>query len=171
MRHELLNALKGIYGVSDKILSMTFANLLIGAEPERPRWPEVGRSMIAVDSLVHNFLHRTGILDRLGAHHRYGPTCYRQQGCAGVIDRLARSIDARAFGPELPAYFPRFVQYALWAFCAQQQRNICNGNRIDPRFRCDQQECPIYRSCGRVPLMGLNTQPASKGPTAARPPP
>jgi hypothetical protein len=35
--------------------------------------------MIAVDTLVHNFLHRTGILHRLDASHAYGPACYH--GC------------------------------------------------------------------------------------------
>jgi hypothetical protein len=34
-------------------------------------WIEVGGSMIAIDTLVHNFLHRTGILHRFNANHLY----------------------------------------------------------------------------------------------------
>ena len=33
--------------------------------------------MIAVDTLVHNFLHRTGILRRFRADHAYGLACYQ----------------------------------------------------------------------------------------------
>ena len=42
----------------------------------------VGETLVAVDTLVHNFLHRTGILRRLGAEHPYGERCYRTGGCA-----------------------------------------------------------------------------------------
>ena len=35
--------------------------------------------MIAIDTLVHNFLHRTGILPRFNANHVYGAACYRQR--------------------------------------------------------------------------------------------
>jgi hypothetical protein len=34
--------------------------------------------MIAIDTLVHNFLQRTGILSRAHAEHVYGPHCYWQ---------------------------------------------------------------------------------------------
>jgi hypothetical protein len=30
---------------------------------------------------VHNWLHRTGILNGLDARHRYGPKCYAHNGC------------------------------------------------------------------------------------------
>ena len=65
MRAALIEPLKEVYGVSDKVLMMTLSQLLIGASGDRRRWFEVGGSMIAVDTLVHNFLHRTGILRRL----------------------------------------------------------------------------------------------------------
>ena len=55
--------LKEVYGVSDKVLMVALSSLFLGA-PLRRTWAEVGASMIAVDSLVHNFLHRTGILQR-----------------------------------------------------------------------------------------------------------
>ena len=58
----------------------------------------------AVDTLVHNFLHRTGILARFRATHPYGAACYRPGGCADIIARAARQIDVRAFNPSLPAF-------------------------------------------------------------------
>ena len=75
--------------------------------------------MIAIDTLVHNFLHRTGILHRFGADHAYGSGCYRRGGCAEIIEAVAERIDARAFNPAFPAVFPRFVQHAIWRYCAQ----------------------------------------------------
>lgn len=177
MRLALLAPFKRIYGVADKVLSMTLANLLLEADPERTRWVEVGASMIAIDRLVHNFLHRTGILGRAGATHSFGPACYRDGGCAAVIDRAARRVDARQFDQAFPTYFPRFIQYCLWAFCAQQGRDICNGNRIDDTARCRQTTCPIYPICGRIALKpprpnavkAARSRPRSR--PLARPPP
>ena len=117
-----------------------------------PQWVEVGISMIAVDTLVHNFLHRTGILRAYRSEHHYGPVRYRQVGCTGVIDRLSKLIDCRQFGPQLPAYAPRFVQHRIWAFCAQNELNICNGNQIDDRRRCRNRPCPVFTDCGRITL-------------------
>ena len=54
---------------------MALSNILIGVADVRPKWLEVGVQLIAVDTLVHNFLHRTGILARLKAAHPYGPGC------------------------------------------------------------------------------------------------
>jgi hypothetical protein len=125
----------------------------------------------AVDRLVHNFFRRTGILANLHSDHTYGAGCYASRGCAGIIDRFARQIDARALDPDLPAYFPRFIQHAVWAYCAQQELNICNGNRIDDRARCQQKSCSIYRECGRVALKpspsrspGRSIRPAARSP-------
>jgi hypothetical protein len=58
-------------------------------------WIEVGGSMIAIDTLVHNLLHRTGMLRRFDANHRYGLACYRPGGCADIIQTVAEQIDAR----------------------------------------------------------------------------
>lgn len=71
MREALLGPLRNVVGVSDKVWNMTLASLLLGAGAGRPRWLEVGGSMVAIDTLVHNFLHRTGILWRLNASHPY----------------------------------------------------------------------------------------------------
>ena len=59
--------------------------------------------MIAIDTLVHNFLHRTGILARFNANHPYGAGCYRPGGCADIIAAVAERIDARQFNPMLSA--------------------------------------------------------------------
>jgi hypothetical protein len=107
---------------------------------------------VAVDTLVHNFLHRTGILRRLSADHQYGDQCYRPGGCAEILHLLAAHIDARQFNPAFPAIFPRFVQSAIWAYCAEDGLAICNGNRIDDAARCDNGHCQLFRRCDRIAL-------------------
>ena len=62
--------------------------------------------LIAVDTLVHNFLHRTGIFNRFNAAHPYGPGCYRPGGCADIIRLVAsRSMLGSSTGP-FRRYFP-----------------------------------------------------------------
>jgi hypothetical protein len=152
MRDALIEPLRGIYGVSDKVLTMALSSLLLGAPKKLWLWHEVGASMIAIDTLVHNFLHRTGILYRFGADHAYGSACYRPGGCAEIIETVAKRIDARAFNPTFPAVFPRFVQHALWRYCAQSGLAVCNGNRIDDRKSCDNVYCHIHNICDRKAL-------------------
>ena len=84
LRHALIEPLSHVHGVSHKVLSMALADLLLAGDPRRALWTEAGAAMIAVDTLVHNFLHRTGILKRLGADHPYGPACYAPDGCADL---------------------------------------------------------------------------------------
>ena len=151
MRMAVLAPLKEVYGVSDKVLMVALSNLFLGA-PRRGAWAEVGARMIAVDTLVHNFLHRTGILHRLDASHTYGPACYRPRGCAEIIATVAQRIDAREFDRNYPQTFPRFVQLAIWQYCAQQGLDICNGNRIDDRTRCDNIDCSLHSICDRKVL-------------------
>jgi hypothetical protein len=133
-KKRLVGPLRQVYGVSDKVVMMTLSSLLLASS--KPLWPEVGASMIAVDTLVHNFLRRTGILHRLGANHPYGAACYRPNGCAAIIRTVSTRIDARQFNRAFPSDFPRFVQLAIWRYCGQQGLNICNGNRIDDRRAC-----------------------------------
>jgi hypothetical protein len=152
LRQALLEPLGHIYGVSNKVLAMALSELLLAGDANRPTWIEAGSVMIAIDTLVHNFLHRTSILGQLGADHPYGIGCYRPGGCADIIERIAGKIDARRFNPTFPANFPRFVQFAIWRFCAEAGLNRCNGRRIDDRARCQQTDCPIFEPCGRVAL-------------------
>ena len=151
-RTALIEPLRNVYGISDKVLAMALSGILIGAADVRPKWLEVGVQLIAIDTLVHNFLHRTGILSRFKAAHPYGPGCYRSGGCADIVARIAREIDARAFNRTFPAYFPRFVQLAIWQYCSQQGLDICNGNRLDDRHRCQNRHCRLYGICDRIRL-------------------
>jgi hypothetical protein len=60
-RDALIGPLRNVYGVSDKVLAMALAGLLIGAGKRRPLWFRCGASFVVIDTLVHNFLHRTSI--------------------------------------------------------------------------------------------------------------
>jgi hypothetical protein len=152
MREATIGPLRQIHGVSDKVLTMALSSLLLGAPNRMRLWEEVGASMIAIDTLVHNFLHRTGILHRFGAAHAYGSACYRRGGCAEIIAAVADRIDARAFNSDFPVVFPRFVQHAIWRYCAQTELDICNGNRIDDRRSCDNLYCQICNVCDKIAL-------------------
>lgn len=152
MRRALIEPLQNLYGVSDKLLNMTLADILLAAPASKPLWLETGYSMIAIDTLVHNFLQRTGIQRTLGAKHQFGSACYATDGCADTIRRIATQIDARHFNPNYPCNFPRFVQHAIWRYCAQSELNVCNGNNIDDGFRCNNKGCPLFYRCKRVSL-------------------
>jgi hypothetical protein len=152
MIEAVIGPLRNIYAVADKVLMMALSCILIGGGKGRPRWLEVGSAMIAVDTLVHNFLHRTGILARFDADHPYGAACYRPNGCADIIRTVSTQIDAWSFNREFPQPFPRFVQHAIWRYCAQLGLNVCNGNRINDRGRCDNVYCQIYSICDRISL-------------------
>ena len=114
LRESLLGPLREVYGVSDKVLTMSLSCILLAAPKRLHLWYEVGASMIAIDTLVHNFLVRTGTLERFEANHSYGAACYQTGGCAHIIDAVAQRIDARQFNPGFPQPFPRFVQHAIW---------------------------------------------------------
>ena len=152
MRAAVVDPIWDVFGVSDKTLALALSSLLIGAAGRRPRWFETGASFIVVDTLMHNFLHRTGILRRFKADHAYGPRCYGPNGCAEILAAIAEQIDAQALNRDFPIVFPRFVQFALWRFCAQGGLNECNGNRIDDLRRCANIFCRLYTRCDRIPL-------------------
>ena len=116
-REAVIGPLRNVFGIADKVLAMAMSHLLMGAS-RKPRWVEVGATCIAVDTLVHNFLHRTGILRRFSAEHPYGPACYQAGGCETIIRLISANIDAREFNAAFPANFPRFVQSAIWRYCA-----------------------------------------------------
>jgi hypothetical protein len=152
MREALLQPLRSVHGIGSKIISMALADLLLGTDLKRERWLTTGASLIVIDTLVHNRMHRTGILRELGAEHAYGSACYRPEGCAEIIEQVATRIDARQFNPSFPALFPRHVQKAIWHFCSQAGQNVCNGNQIDDSRSCTNQSCRIARDCRRIAL-------------------
>jgi hypothetical protein len=152
LREAIVSPLRNVYGVGDKVLAMALSLLLMGGGKDRPLWFDVGADLIAVDTLVHNFLHRTGILRRFSADHPYGAACYRPGGCAAIIRLIASHIDARQFNRAFPAAFPRFVQTAIWGYCAENGLHVCNGNSVDDTARCGNMHCQLFRSCDRIVL-------------------
>jgi hypothetical protein len=152
MRDALLEPLRHVYGVSEKVLSMALSALLLAAPKNMRLWADVGVGMVAIDTLVHNFLVRTGILGRFDADHPYGPTCYQPGGCANIIEAVAEEIDARQFNVKFPKTFPRFVQHAIWRYCAENGLDVCNGNRINDDTPCDNAYCQVRAMCDRVAL-------------------
>jgi hypothetical protein len=148
----ILEPLGHVHGVSNKVLNMALSDLLLAMGSEKPLWLEAGAGMIAIDSLVHNWLHRTGILSKLDSEHPYGERCYGARGCEKIIRSASTLIDARQYNADYPADFPRFVQKAIWRFCAQAGLDICNGNRIDDRASCTLSDCPLGKLCQRRAL-------------------
>lgn len=148
----VVGPLAHVYGISDKVLNMSLASLLLAGDIDRTEWIKAGAEMIAIDSLVHNWLHRSGILKAMKAGHEYGAECYKEGGCAELLSDISRHIDARKYNRSYPSYFPRFVQFAIWRFCGQSELNICNGNKVSDRARCKLIECPLHANCGRIRL-------------------
>jgi hypothetical protein len=154
MGEALIGPLSGVHGIADKVLSMVLSDLLVVGNEHNPRWGQVGGSLIAIDTLVHNFLVRTGILKRATAVHPYGPQCYGPAGCAAILSRLSEAVDARQFNSAFPRVFPRYVQRAIWAYCAEEGLRVCNGRTIDDRHRCKNLDCRLYSMCDRLALRG-----------------
>jgi hypothetical protein len=152
MQDALVRPMRSIFGVADKVLTMTLSEILMSAPLSKPKWFAAGSQMLAVDTLVHNFLHRTGILQRFDAGHTYGAACYRLGGCADILRRVSGQIDARRFNAANPANFPRFVQHALWQYCAADGNNVCNGNTIEDKKSCANIYCILYNTCSRISL-------------------
>jgi hypothetical protein len=148
----VIEPLSYVHGLSFKVLSMALSALLLAGDPKREAWKAAGAHMIAIDTLVHAWLHRTGILRGLDAEHTYGPGCYGEGQCADIIRAVANEIDASAYNSDYPRVFPRFVQHAIWRFCAQQGLDQCNGNRIDDSRRCHQSDCILFDDCARLKL-------------------
>jgi hypothetical protein len=139
-----------IANVGPKLAHMALAWLFLTTYPGWD-YRHVGEEMIAVDSLVHNFLHRTGILHDYRLDHPYGSRCHAQDGCLGVIQDLSRRLDCREFNPSLPAHFPRFIQYHIWAYCGQAGEDICNLNKCKPGK--PNPACALYQQqlCAELP--------------------
>jgi hypothetical protein len=148
----LLEPLRNIYGIGEKVWSMALADLLLAADPNRERWVTAGAAMVVVDTLLHNHFHRTGVLRRFGVEHSYGSRCYAPGGCSDLVRGLSKRIDARQFNTDFPADFPRFIQFAIWRLCSTSEMHHCNGVRIDDRDRCQNTSCPVFAACDRLAL-------------------
>ncbi len=152
MAQSIVEPLTGLHGASYKVLNMALSDLLLIGSGRNQLWAEVAAGLIAVDTLVHNFLVRTGILARAQANHAYGPQCYGPAGCASVLSILSEDIDARQFNTAFPKVFPRYIQHAIWAYCAGEGLSVCNGNTIDDLHRCNNNDCRLYANCDRITL-------------------
>src|SRR5260370_41816325 len=58
--------------------------VLTAAPSSRPNWFEAGSQMIAGDTMLHNFLHPTGLLKQFDSAHGYSTACYQHARCGGV---------------------------------------------------------------------------------------
>ncbi len=152
MRRAIIEPLAGVHGASYKVLNMALSDLLLIGSRRNPLWAEVAAGLIAVDTLVHNFFVRTGILARARADHAYGPQCYGPAGCASVLSIMSDGIDARQFNASFPKVFPRYIQHAIWTYCAAEGLGVCNGNTIDDQDRCQNKDCRLYANCDRIRL-------------------
>src|SRR5260370_37742192 len=112
MRDALVDPLRHVYGVSDKVLSMALSVLLLAAPKKMRLWAEVGASMVAIDTLVHNFLVRTGILRRFNADHVYGPACYQIGSCSDNVETVGDQNDARRFNSRFATTLSLLMQHA-----------------------------------------------------------
>jgi hypothetical protein len=151
VHQSLVPAWKGVFGISDKVISMALATLLLSAPDQKKEWKRAGGSLIVVDTLVHNFLHRTGLASLFGSTHFYGPGCYSKDGCFDVLESISKLVDARRFDARFSSYFPRFVQLAVWRYSASPF-DVCNGNRINDRKRCQVRDCYLRSNCNRIAL-------------------
>lgn len=150
LAESIVGPLRNVPGVSDKVLSMTLSMMLLAGDPNRVQWIAAGAHMVAVDTLVHAWLSRTGILKRLDGEHVYGTNCYAPGGCAEIIMLAANAIDATRFNPSFPSVFPRFVQHAIWRFCAQPGLGQCNGITVPDGTTCKDRTCELFGPCDRI---------------------
>ena len=142
----MLSEFTQIFGIGNKVASMTLSDLLL-SDLRKRKWNSVGRSMVAVDRLVHNFLDRTGILLQYNSSHKYGKKC--DTLCANIIIEIASKIDANKINKNYPSFYPRFVQHSIYNFCASDGLNFCNKNSVGKSKKCYQTSCFYYKQCAR----------------------
>lgn len=102
-----------------------------------PWFPDIdGNELVVVDTNVTravDALRATGAAKTYDARERW-------------VREQASKLDLRAFGPELPAYSPRLVQEALYAFCSKSNR-VARGDacadRGAPCAACAPTLCPF----------------------------
>ncbi len=146
----MVEDLKSLPGVSDKVASMIASDIAIGLSARRPALFASGASVVVVDSLVHNLLLRSGAILAEGKPHTFGSACYATDGCRDLIVRFSETIDARRYNSAWPQTAPRMLQHALWRFCAGNEFNVCNGNQIHAGTKCKTSICPARRRCARL---------------------
>lgn len=76
---DFIQTFSQVYNVGPKLIDMAFSHIYF---TQYPGWDyrRVGAEMVAIDTLVYNFLSRTGTLDEYKKPHKYGPACHTQKG-------------------------------------------------------------------------------------------
>ena len=148
-RNELLGEFTKIFNIGNKVASMALSDLLL-SDLRKPRWNKVGRSMVAVDRLVHKFLYRTGILKQNNAIHDYGKKC--DIICTEIVIKIAEKINATKINKNYPSFYPRFIQHSIFHFCATDGLNFCNEKSVGNLKECAQTNCFYYKKCDRNKL-------------------
>ena len=102
-----------------------------------PWFPEVdGNELVVIDT---NVARAVDVLRAPGAAKTYDA---RERW----VREQAAKLDLRALRPNLPAYSPRLVQEALYAFCSKSnrvaRRDVCAG-RAPPCAACAPALCPF----------------------------
>lgn len=160
----MVEDLKRLPGVSDKVASMIASDVAIGLSAGSDALLRAGASVIVVDRLVHNLLIRTGAVRIAGRSHAFGLGCYAEGGCRDLIVLFARGIDARQFNRRWPTFAPRMLQHAIWRLCAGDEMNICNGNNTRADAACGIRSCPAFDACARVGIADYTTTHERQSP-------
>ena len=109
--------------------------------------------MIAIDTLVHNFLHRTGILRRFNARARIRSGLLRPKRLCGHYLAYCKPHRCTRVQSEISEGSSRAsCNTPSGDTAARSGLGICNGNEIDDRFRCGNEGCPLFNLCSRVAL-------------------
>jgi hypothetical protein len=113
-----------------------------------PWFPEIdGNDLVVVDT---NVARAVDALREPGAAKTYDARA------AWVREQAAR-LDLRKFKPDLPAYSPRLVQEALYAFCSKSNRSAradACASRSAPCTGCVPTLCPFTGAWDEGPEMG-----------------
>ena len=135
---------------SDKVLTMSLSSILLAAPKRLHRWQQVGASMIAIDTLVHNFLVRTGILE--GSM----PTTRMVQPATRLAAAPTSSRPWRPGstpGSSIPGFRSRFPgSSSTRSGGTAPSPASTSTNRIDDRKSCDNVYCQIRSNCDRIVL-------------------
>jgi len=106
---------------------------------------------IVIDTLVHNFFHRTGILKALGREHNYNSEfCHTEEYCKGIILEIAQKVDIRDLleDDNFQAFEPRLIQLCIWLQCADEGRKCGGGVCNEKGPFCN--DCNVELMCDKL---------------------